>query len=43
MSSENTYVLVVGAGPAGLILAGDLAESGVKCSVKYTKLTSVNP
>ncbi|WP_046731398.1 FAD-dependent monooxygenase [Streptomyces humi] len=26
-------VLVVGAGPAGLLLAGDLAEAGVRCTV----------
>ncbi|MGW3248355.1 FAD-dependent oxidoreductase [Streptomyces sp. NPDC001070] len=29
----DTEVLVVGAGPAGLLLAGDLAESGVSCTV----------
>ncbi|MFJ9913896.1 FAD-dependent monooxygenase [Actinacidiphila glaucinigra] len=32
MSSENR-VLVVGAGPSGLLLAGDLAEAGVSCTV----------
>ncbi|MEU1538231.1 FAD-dependent monooxygenase [Actinacidiphila glaucinigra] len=32
MSSENR-VLVVGAGPSGLLLAGDLAEAGVGCTV----------
>ncbi|MET7739188.1 FAD-dependent monooxygenase [Streptomyces sp. NPDC005385] len=32
MDSEND-VLIVGAGPAGLLLAGDLAESGVSCTV----------
>ncbi|MFF8652452.1 FAD-dependent monooxygenase [Streptomyces griseoluteus] len=26
-------VIVVGAGPAGLLLAGDLAESGIRCTV----------
>lgn len=32
MSSDND-VLIVGAGPAGLLLAGDLAESGIACTV----------
>ncbi|MFE2540000.1 FAD-dependent monooxygenase [Actinacidiphila glaucinigra] len=32
MSSDN-QVLIVGAGPSGLLLAGDLAEAGVRCTV----------
>lgn len=32
MDSERD-VLIVGAGPAGLLLAGDLAESGIACTV----------
>ncbi|MFF0142191.1 FAD-dependent monooxygenase [Streptomyces sp. NPDC005227] len=32
MDSEHD-VLIVGAGPAGLLLAGDLAESGIACTV----------
>lgn len=32
MSSSN-QVLIVGAGPSGLLLAGDLAEAGVACTV----------
>ncbi|MEU6347634.1 FAD-dependent monooxygenase [Streptomyces sp. NPDC046977] len=32
MSSDNR-VLIVGAGPSGLLLAGDLAEAGVSCTV----------
>ncbi|MFF3559500.1 FAD-dependent monooxygenase [Streptomyces sp. NPDC002574] len=32
MSSDN-QVLIVGAGPSGLLLAGDLAEAGVSCTV----------
>ncbi|MDX3234216.1 FAD-dependent monooxygenase [Streptomyces sp. ME03-5709C] len=31
--SFDTSVLIVGAGPAGLMLAGDLAEAGVDCTV----------
>ncbi len=30
---SDVDVLVVGAGPAGLLLAGDLAEAGVRCTV----------
>ncbi|MFJ9567519.1 FAD-dependent monooxygenase [Streptomyces fuscichromogenes] len=30
---SDSDVLVVGAGPAGLLLAGDLAEAGVRCTV----------
>ncbi|SFH21111.1 FAD-dependent monooxygenase [Streptomyces mirabilis] len=30
---SDVDVLVVGAGPAGLLLAGDLAETGVRCTV----------
>ncbi|MFF8479218.1 FAD-dependent monooxygenase [Streptomyces sp. NPDC015414] len=32
MASADS-VLIVGAGPAGLLLAGDLAESGIRCTV----------
>jgi len=32
-SSRETEVLVVGAGPTGLLLAGDLAAAGVACTV----------
>ncbi|MCD0485906.1 FAD-dependent monooxygenase [Streptacidiphilus sp. ASG 303] len=32
MGSDNN-VLIVGAGPAGLLLAGDLAEAGIDCTV----------
>lgn len=33
MSDDWTDVLVVGAGPTGLLLAGDLAAAGVSCTV----------
>jgi 2-polyprenyl-6-methoxyphenol hydroxylase-like FAD-dependent oxidoreductase len=31
--SSHTDVVVVGAGPTGLMLAGDLAEAGVRVTV----------
>ena len=33
MTSDRAEVLVVGAGPTGLLLAGDLAEAGVPVTV----------
>ena len=33
MSREGVDVMIVGAGPTGLLLAGDLAEAGVRVAV----------
>ncbi|MFF3890314.1 FAD-dependent monooxygenase [Streptomyces sp. NPDC001914] len=33
MMSSGSEVVIVGAGPAGLLLAGDLAEAGIACTV----------
>src|ERR1044071_3555435 len=35
-------VLVVGAGPTGLLLAGDLAEAGVACTVLESRAEESN-
>src|ERR1700759_5372439 len=39
----HTEVLIVGAGPAGLLLAGDLAAAGVRCTVTERRGGGANP
>src|SRR5215470_251945 len=38
----DTDVLVVGAGPTGLMLAGDLAAAGVECTVLERRADEAN-
>src|SRR5690349_1615941 len=38
----DTDVLVVGAGPTGLMLAGDLARAGVRCTVLERRAGEAN-
>ena len=42
MTSSTTAVLIVGAGPVGLALSGDLGWRGVKCSL-VEKTANVTP
>lgn len=37
-----TEVVIVGAGPTGLLLAGDLAEAGVRCTVLERRVDEAN-
>ncbi|MEU6406806.1 FAD-dependent monooxygenase [Streptomyces sp. NPDC046985] len=40
--SSDVQVVVVGAGPAGLLLAGDLAEAGIRCIVLERRVKDSN-